>query len=160
MELKKIKKVKVSHIFNTALQSIINVLIVYIIILLAIGLGKTIIGIKTLLNDDPIGSAFTGVVTDILTFLVIIELFRSFIEYFKARRFRLNNMMDPAIILVVRELIVSLYKNGHLAWQDLAGYSLLILSLGVVRTLAVRFSPTRSAHTKTPKVSNALTHSI
>ncbi len=92
--------------------------------------------------------------TDILTFLVIIELFRSFIEYFKAHRFRLHNMMDPAIILVIREMIVSLYKNTHLALPELAGFSLLILSLGMVRTLAIRFSPTRNM-TKSEPVRSA-----
>lgn len=140
----KSKEINAGKIFNTAVQWIINILIVYIILLLVIGLVKTIIGVKILLNQGPLGDAFTGVVTDILTFLVIIELFRNFIEYFKARRFRLNHMMDPAIILVVRELIVGLYKNGHFAWQELIGFSFLILSLGVVRTLAVYYSPSRS----------------
>lgn len=144
----KLKEISVSKIFNIALQSIINILIVYIIILLSIGLGKTIIGVKILLNNDPMGDAFTGVVADILTLLVIIELFRNFIEYFKARRFRLNNMMDPAIIIVVRELVVGLYKNGHFTWEELLGYSVLIVSLGIVRTLAVLFSPTRNAKQK------------
>ncbi len=141
----KLQEIKAKNIFDKALQLIINILIIYIIILLVIGLGKTIIGVKTLMNNDPIGDAFTGIVADILTFLVIIELFRNFIEYFKAHRFRLYNMMDPAIIIVVRELVVGLYKNGHFAWQELLGFSVLILSLGIVRTLAVHFSPTRSA---------------
>ncbi len=134
----------VKEMFNTAVQYIINVLIFYIIMLLIIGLGKMLFEVHTLFNGKPIGDAFTSLVTDILTFLVIIELFRSCIEYFKAHRFRLNNMMDPAIILVIREMIVSLYKSTHLDLAELAGFSLLILSLGTVRTMAVRFSPTKT----------------
>ncbi len=128
-------------VFNWSLQIIINVLGVYIIVVLVIGLGKTLFSVNALMTWGPIGSTFAGIVTEILTFLVIIELFRSFVEYFREHRIRLNNMMDPAIIFVIRELIVDLYTEGDLSWQTLAGYSVLILSLGVVRTLAVRFSP-------------------
>jgi uncharacterized membrane protein (DUF373 family) len=89
----------------------------------------------------PIGQTFNVVVTEILTFLVIIELFRSFIDYFEAHRFRLNTMIDPAIMFVIRELIVNLYDHQGLSWQMLTGFGILIISLGIVRTLAVRFSP-------------------
>jgi len=138
------QNIKMKDIFDKALHWIINILILYIIVLLTIGLGKTILAVQTLFNNQAIGETFTGVVTDILTFFVIIELFRGFIEYFKARRFRLNHMMDPAIILVVRELIVALYKNAHMDLAELTGFSLLILSLGIVRTMAIRFSPTKN----------------
>ena len=133
-----------TKVFNWSLQIIMNVLGVYIIVVLIIGLVNTLFSVNTLMTWGPIGSTFTGIVTEILTFLVIIELFRSFVEYFREHRIRLNNMMDPAIIFVLRELIVDLYAEGDLSWQTLAGYSVLILSLGVVRTLAVRFSPRES----------------
>ncbi len=128
-------------LFNMVLQVIINILVAYIIIVMVIGLGKTLFGIRSLLIWGPIGSAFSSVVTEILTFLVIIELFRSFIAYFKEHRIRLNNMMDPAIIFVIRELIVRLYTHDELEWQTLVGFSVLILSLGTVRSMAIRFSP-------------------
>ncbi len=50
-------------------------------------------------------------------------------------------MMDPFIIFVVRELIVILYAHEKVTWLVLVGFSTLILSLGIVRTLAVVFSP-------------------
>lgn len=128
-------------IFELSLTWIINILIVYIIIVLFIGLTKTLFEMRTIISSQPIGEGFAQVVTDILTFLVIIELFRGFIEYFKAKRFRLHNMMDPSIVFVIRELIISLYNNHHPDWKILAGFGILIVSLGIVRTLAVRFSP-------------------
>ena len=71
----------------------------------------------------------------------MIELFRSFIEYFKAKRIRLHTMIDPAIIFIVRELIVMLYKNNDLIGRTLVGFAVLLLALGIVRTLAVLYSP-------------------
>ena len=134
-------RVNIQTVWQISLKIIINILIIYIIILLLIGLAKTIFSIKTFFNLEHFALGFGQAVTDILTFLVIIELFRSFVEYFKAKRFRLHSMIDPFIIFVVRELIVILYSHEKIVWQNLIGFASLILSLGIVRTLAVLFSP-------------------
>lgn len=134
-------RMSIQQLFQISLRAIINILIIYIIVILLIGLGKIIYSTKYLFNVEHLGFGFGQSVIDILTFLVIIELFRSFIEYFKAKRFRLHSMMDPFIIFVVRELIVILYTHENLVWQNLIGFAILIFSLGIVRTLAVLFSP-------------------
>lgn len=131
--------------FQSSLKTIINILIIYIIIILIFGLGKTLYAIKDLFPLEHFMSGFSQVIADILSFLVILELFRSFIDYFKAKRFRLHSMMDPFIIFVVRELIVILYAHEQVSWTVLIGFSLLILSLGIVRTLAVVHSPKNEA---------------
>lgn len=128
-------------IFRKALQYIVKVLIFFIILVLSVGLVKTIFGIKTFMGTQSIGQAFNSIVTDVLSFLVIIELFRSFIDYFEVHRFRLHAMVDPAIVFVIRELIVKLYNQSDINWQTLLVFGFLILCLGVVRTLAVCFSP-------------------
>ncbi len=134
-------KINIQTIWEVSLKIIINILIIYIIIILLIGLGKTLFSIKVFLNMDHFALGFGRIVTDILTFLVIIELFRSFIEYFKAKRFRLHSMIDPFVIFVIRELIIILYTHEDIKWQNLIGFSFLVLSLGIVRTLAVLYSP-------------------
>jgi uncharacterized membrane protein (DUF373 family) len=136
-----LKRCEPQTIFRKFMQCIINVLVVYIIVVLSIGLIRTLSGIKNFFINMPIGQTFNIVVTEILTFLVIIELFRSFIDYFEAHRFRLNTMIDPAIMFVIRELIVKLYDQQGINWQGLSGFGFLIVCLGIVRTLAVRFSP-------------------
>jgi uncharacterized membrane protein (DUF373 family) len=128
-------------IFRKALQYIVKVLIFFIILVLSVGLVKTISGIKTLMGTQSIGQAFNSIVTDVLSFLVIIELFRSFIDYFEVHRFRLHAMVDPAIVFVMRELIVKLYNQSDINWQTLLVFGFLILCLGIVRALAVCFSP-------------------
>jgi len=122
------------------MQYIVKILMFFIILVLGIGLIKVIYGMTSILVSQPLGQAFNTIVTDILSFLVIIELFRSFIDYFEVQRFRLNTMIDPAIIFVIREIIVKLYNTKHIQWQipwpwDCGD------CLGVVRTLAVQFSP-------------------
>lgn len=136
-----LKKMTIEELFNISLKLIINTLIIFIIVVLIIGLVKTVYSIHGLIPIEHFADGFNHIITDILSFLVILELFRSFVEYFKSKRFRLHSMMDPFIIFVVRELLVILYTHEHVAWQNIVGFAILVLSLGIVRTLAVIYSP-------------------
>jgi uncharacterized membrane protein (DUF373 family) len=139
--MKNIYQVNISKFFDNALRYIINILIIYVIIILILSLGKTLYTIRMLFDGGHIGVNLSIVITDILSFLVMIELFRSFIEYFKAKRIRLHSMIDPAIIFIVRELIVQLYAHEKLVTNTLVGFGILLLCLGIVRTMALIFSP-------------------
>ena len=139
--MEKKKEGRTLELFNIAVGYIINVLIVYIIVILMVGLLKVLYPLNVLFDQHFVGLDLPRVVTDILTFLVMIELFRSFIEYLKVRRIRLHSMIDPAIIFIIRELIVMLYSHTSLTGGTLIGFAALLLSLGCIRTLAVAFSP-------------------
>lgn len=127
-------------LFERFLRYAINILILYVIVILAIGLVKTIAGGSVLWGDKSFSTAFPSVITDILSFLVIIELFKGFIDYFSEKRFSLHALLDPAILFVIRETIVYLYDE-HYDWKTIAAFSCLILVLAIARTLAVRYSP-------------------
>jgi uncharacterized membrane protein (DUF373 family) len=122
-------------------SGIVIILTLFIIVVLIVGLLQTIYEIKEFLFKRPIGQSFNVIVVDILTFLVIIELFRGFVSYFEVHRFRLSTMIDPAIVFVIRELIVKLYGEENLGWQNIAAFGFLLLCLGIIRSLAVIFSP-------------------
>jgi uncharacterized membrane protein (DUF373 family) len=128
-------------LFNRALTCIINVLIIYIIMILVLGLGKILLPIRLLVTGGEVNLELSHAITDILSFLVMIELFRSFIEYFKTKRIRLHTMIDPAIIFIVRELIIKLYTHDPLLNSTLIGFSVLLLCMGIIRSLAIVFSP-------------------
>ena len=128
-------------IFSKSLQGIIIVLTLFIIAVLVVGLFQTLYEIKEFLFKRPIGQSFNVIVVDILTFLVIIELFRGFVAYFEVHRFRLSTMIDPAIVFVIRELIVKLYDERNMSWETIVAFGFLLLSLGIIRSLAIRYSP-------------------
>ena len=134
-------KARMLFMFDRTVDSIINILIVYIIFLLIAGLLKVLYPLNLLFEEYFHAVDLSRTVSDILTFLVMIELFRSFIGYLKVKRIRLHSMIDPAIIFIIRELIVMLYSHTPLAAQTLAGFAILLLALGLVRTMAVVFSP-------------------
>jgi uncharacterized membrane protein (DUF373 family) len=128
-------------VFNVAIKIIVIILTVFIIAVLIVGLFQTIWEIKEFLFTKSVGQSFNVIVVDILTFLVIIELFRSFVVYFETHRFRLNTMIDPAIIFVIRELIVKLYGEHDISWETIAAFGFLLLCLGIIRSLAIKYSP-------------------
>jgi len=130
-----------NSVFNLAIKSIVIILTVFIIVVLVVGLFNTIWEIKEFLFTKSIGHSFNVIVVNILTFLVILELFRSFVVYFETHRFCLNTMIDPAIIFVIRELIVKLYGEQNMSYEVIMAFGFLLLSLGVIRSLAVKYSP-------------------
>jgi uncharacterized membrane protein (DUF373 family) len=135
------KKARTLELFHIMIGYIINVLIIYIIFVLMAGLLKVLYPLNVLFEQYLFKLDLSHTVTDILTFLVMIELFRSFIEYLKVKRIRLHSMIDPAIIFIIRELIVMLYSQTPLLGSTLLGFAVLLLALGTVRTMAVIFSP-------------------
>lgn len=139
--MKKINQVSIPTIFDTALKYIINILILYIIIILFISLGKILYSMRMLFTGNQIGIILSHSITDILSFLVMIELFRGFIEYFKTKRIRLHSMIDPAIIFIIRELIIKLYSHDELINNTLIGFGVLLLCLGIIRASALLISP-------------------
>ena len=139
--MKTLLPMDVHSLFNRALTYIINVLIIYIIIILVLGLGKILLPIRLLVTGGEVNLELSHAITDILSFLVMIELFRSFIEYFKTKRIRLHTMIDPAIIFIIRELIIKLYTHDPLLNSTLIGFSVLLLCMGIIRSLAIVFSP-------------------
>lgn len=138
--MERFKGINIQKLFDCALEYIINILILYIIIVLVLGLGKTLFSCTAIIFESELELNLSSVVSDILTFLVMIELFKSFIGYFKSKRFRLHSMLDPAIIFIVRELIVKLYSHEGLDSHALFGFSALLFCLGLIRTMAVCFS--------------------
>lgn len=86
--------------------------------------------------------SFDTLITEILTFFVLIELAKAFTEYLEFRRVRLHIMAELASIFVLRELLITLYKQNF-TWEILFGFAALILALGAVRTVAVKYNPRR-----------------
>lgn len=131
-----------NSVFNLAIRIIVIILTMFIIAVLIAGLFNTLWGIKEFLfTKSSLGQSFNVIVVNILTFLVIIELFRGFVVYFEMHRFRLSTMIDPAIVFVIRELIVKLYDQHNIPAETIVAFGFLLLCLGVIRSLAIRYSP-------------------
>lgn len=90
------------------------------------------------------GGAFKYITTEVLTVFIFIEIFHSLVEYLRHHRVRVTHLLDASLAFVLREVWVALY-SGHAEWGLVIAMSVLVLALGIVRTLAVVFSPAPAA---------------
>ena len=111
----------------------------FVILALVIGTGKMFIDVGTVFQKN-IDSGFKLLVTDILSMIVALELFRGLIDYLELHRVRLTLIAEVTLVFVLREVMISLYQH-KLNWQEIMAISLLIAVLGGVRTMAVIKSP-------------------
>jgi len=87
---------------------------------------------------------FDTMITQVLTFFVLIELVRAFTEYLEFRKVRLYLMAELAAIFILREILIMLYAQ-EVESAKIISLSVLLISVGVVRMLAI-FQPSPDSH--------------
>ncbi|AEA47792.1 phosphate-starvation-inducible PsiE family protein [Archaeoglobus veneficus] len=129
------------RILNSMYEAVVYVMAVVMFFLL-IGNVYTILRQlpETILTGDK--HLFDTMITQVLTFFVLIELIRAFTEYLEFRRVRLYIMAELAAIFVLREILIMLYAQ-ELDWLKLLSISVLLVSVAVVRTLAIIHTPAK-----------------
>lgn len=100
------------------------------------GLTLDVFSLMTAVDSE----AFKTVTTQVLTVFVFIEIFHSLIDYLDHQRVRVTHLADASLAFVLRETWVSLY-SGEGGWTHIVALAVLVMALGVVRTLAVKYSP-------------------
>jgi uncharacterized membrane protein (DUF373 family) len=89
---------------------------------------------------DSLEGGFNKIVTNILTLFIVIEFLKTFADYSKHERIKLTDITDVTILIAMREVAVGLYSKSF-EYEMLFAFSALLLVLGVIRVLAVRYSP-------------------
>jgi uncharacterized membrane protein (DUF373 family) len=89
---------------------------------------------------DSLDGGFNKIVTSVLTLFIVIEFFKTFADYSKHERIKLTDITDVTILIIMREVTVGLYSQAF-GYQMVFALSTLLLVLGTVRVLAVRYSP-------------------
>jgi uncharacterized membrane protein (DUF373 family) len=145
--------------FNHVMDLIFKMLILFVVLVLGIGLERLFWEIWEIMASSDLKEAFGFTVTNLLTFFIILELFKSLVEYFREHRLRLTFIVDATLVFILREVMIGLYQHQSKPMQ-IAALALLTLALGAVRTLAIIYSPMERrmvknlhvGHGKRPKV--------
>jgi uncharacterized membrane protein (DUF373 family) len=127
-------------VFNRVVDLIFKLLIFFVVLVLVMGLMKMFLEAWTIMSESPLKDAFGFIVTNLLTFFIILELFKSLIEYFREHRLKLTFIVDATLVFILREVMIGLYQHQSSALQ-ICSLALLALVLGAVRTLAIVYSP-------------------
>ena len=126
--------------FNHVMDVFFKLLIFFVVLVLGTGLIKLFWEVWQVMALRELREAFGFTVTNLLTFFVILELFKSLVEYFREHRLKLTFIVDATLVFILREVMIGLYQHQSPPLQ-IAALALLALVLGGVRTLAIVYSP-------------------
>ena len=126
--------------FNLVMDLFFKLLIFFVVIVLGMGLVRLFWETWRIMAVTELKDTFSFTVTNLLTFFIILELFKSLVEYFREHRLKLTFIIDATLVFILREVMISLYQHQSPPLLVTA-LAFLALVLGAVRTLAIIYSP-------------------
>lgn len=127
--------------FNQVMDLFFKLLILFVVLVLGMGLFRLFWEVwKVIISGSDLNAAFSFTITSLLTFFIILELFKSLVEYFREHRLKLTFIVDATLVFLLREVMIGLYQHQSSPLQ-VAAFAFLALALGIVRTLAIIYSP-------------------
>lgn len=132
-----------THVWDKGTQFVLSLLIVTILLGLTGGVIKTFLELRLLLTAD-IDVALRHVIVNTLMLLAVVEVLKTTLAYFSEGRVRVTFIVDTVLVVMLTEIISQWFTGGE--WQKLALLAGILLTLGVIRVVAVRFSPAQPAH--------------
>jgi len=134
------KDVEALTFFNRVMDLFFKLLIFFVLLVLGMGLFRLFLEVWEVMAHRDLKEAFGFTVTNLLTFFVLLELFKSLVEYFREHRLKLTFIVDATLVFILREIMIGLYQHQSPPLQ-LAALSFLALVFGVLRTLTIVYSP-------------------
>lgn len=122
--------------FDTTVNLVFGLILIFIILGIGIGSLQLIQSVWELFSFEGITGHYIDIITDVLTLYVLVELSRSLVEYFKSSRLRLTYIVDAAIIFIIREVLINLFKH-KVEPELLYAISVFLLVLGILRIASI-----------------------
>jgi uncharacterized membrane protein (DUF373 family) len=133
-------RINQNKMFKTIID-LVTIIILYILILaLFAGVINILLQIKSILFGT-LGGGFSQIVSSVLTIFILIDLFKTFVDFREHEEIRLTYVTDATILIVMREIAAGVYAQ-RFDYQFILGLSILLLILGIIRALAVKY-PTK-----------------
>lgn len=127
---------KIKYYFDKTVDVVFGVILLFIIMGIVIGTLQLFITTWGLLSLKGVTGNYIGIISDVLTLYVLIELSRSLVEYFNTHKLRLTFIVDAAIVFVLREMLIKLFEN-KLETDMIYAFSVFIFVLGALRIASV-----------------------
>ncbi|WP_231593485.1 phosphate-starvation-inducible PsiE family protein [Methanosarcina siciliae] len=119
---------------------LVTIIILYVLLLsLLVGVVNILLDIKSILFGT-LGGGFGQIVSSVLTIFVLIDLFKTFVDFREHEEIRITYVTDATILIVMREIAAGVYDQ-RFDYQFILGLSTLVLILGIVRALTVKYPP-------------------
>ena len=129
----------ITRIWEVGTRFILSFLTLTILLGLAGGVVKTFLDLRLLLSTD-VEVALRQVLVDTLTLLAVVEVLKTTLAYCSDGRVRVTFIIDTVLVVMLTEVISRWFTSGE--WHQFAILGGILLTLGVMRIVAVRYSPT------------------
>lgn len=127
------------EVWNRGIKGVLSLVILTLLTALAGGAVKTFWEIRLLL-DHSAEVVLRQVIVNTLMLLALVEVFKTTVTYFREGRVKVTFIVDTILVVMLTEVISQWFKGGD--WQPLAVLCGVLLILGIIRVMAVRWSPT------------------
>ena len=124
---------------------ILSLLTLTILVGLAGGVVKTFLDLRLLLSAD-VEVALRQVLVDTLTLLAVVEVLKTTRAYCSDGRVRVTFIIDTVLVVMLTEVISRWFSGGD--WHQFAILGGILITLGLMRIVAVRYSPTQAISTQ------------
>lgn len=127
---------KIRLFFDKTIDIVFGVILLFMLLGIATGAVQLFVTIWELFQLKGITGHYIDVISDVLTLYVLVELSRSLVEYFTLHRLRLTFIVDAAIVFIIRELLIMLFKN-EFSTDMLYAFSAILFVLGALRISSI-----------------------
>ena len=135
----------ITRVWEAGTRFILSLLTLTILLGLAGGVVKTFLDLRLLLSSD-VEVALRQVLVDTLTLLAVVEVLKTTLAYCSDGRVRVTFIIDTVLVVMLTEVISRWFTGGE--WHQFAILGGILLTLGLMRIVAVRYSPAPTTSTQ------------
>jgi uncharacterized membrane protein (DUF373 family) len=133
--------------FNDAIKTIMSIILyllaAIVMLIIIFQLVKLIFDLKDILFEFvKTDESSKKAVVSVLNLFILIEFFRGILSYFEFDRLKLSYITDAALVFIIREVMITLFYR-HITLNLSLTYSVIIISLVILRTLSIIYTPDR-----------------
>jgi uncharacterized membrane protein (DUF373 family) len=132
-------------VWEAGTRFILSLLILTILLGLAGGVVKTFLDLRLLLSAD-VEVALRQVLVDTLTLLAVVEVLKTTLTYCSDGRVRVTFIVDTVLVVMLTEVISRWFTGGE--WHQFSILGGILITLGLIRVMAIRYSPAPTAFTQ------------
>lgn len=134
-----------TRVWEAGTRFILSLLTLTILLGLAGGVVKTFLDLRLLLSAD-LEVALRHIIVDALTLLAVVEVLRTTLTYCSDGRVRVTFIVDTVLVVMLTEIISRWFTGGD--WHQFAILGGIVITLGLMRVVAIRYSPSPTGFTQ------------
>ena len=138
---RRLRNLDLMDVWAVGIKGVLSLMIVTLLAALTGGVLKSFLDLF-MLADHPAEVVLRQVIIDMLILLAIVEVFKTTVTYFSEGRVKVTFIVDTILVVMLTEVISQWFKGGD--WQALAALGGILFTLGIIRVMVVRWSPTQT----------------